>query len=687
MRWLPAALLFLLAVPFEPLWLDYELARRGVAMLALAACGLLLALHGGTAAPRGGWVLGLLVLYALARTALGVTHPRLGLEEAAWLAALALTYVLGAATRPEDWLRAALPTAAVVALFGLLPLLPWTTWGLPHFAAEATSTLGNRNVASEVVAVLVVAAGAWALQARSPWAGLVVVGLASAYLLVNGSRSGLVAAPLGLGLVLLAASRRDAAARRRAVLVLVAAAAGVLASFAAALAQGGEAAGDPQARAERAARVATLEVRSEVWRATLGLAAERPLLGVGPGQFRSEFPRVRTEREIEISSFGRRFATRVETTHNDPLQLLAEGGAIGAVLWLWFLARAGPGVLRAGIARSAPLLAFVVLGLVRSPLWNAPAAVFAFGLLGSLQGGAAPAAKGAPAVRAIVGAAALFALAQGQAIVRSQHHAAAHVAVRARGGAERAHLDAALRARPGDTTLLLLRLQGLNDAGQATSQEAEADANSLAALDPHSPLARRRLAEWAAKRGRPGEAEAHLRAALAIDPRDPETRLALATLLVAQQRVDQALTLLCADLHPRLRGELARHLADLAGAAKDRGDVPGSARLVREALFVAALDEVQARPGSPGGNDAVRTCLQRFAGDGHRELGPMLLLARQAQALGDDRLVLDTARAAREGAVPLSAEHRALLSAPADDGPSLLDVLARHPAWSWLRER
>ena len=48
------------------------------------------------------------------------------------------------------------------------------------------------------------------------------------------------------------------------------------------------------------------------------------LLGHGTGQFRYEYPRYRSEREIDLSTDGWRFHALPRTAHNDPLEILAD---------------------------------------------------------------------------------------------------------------------------------------------------------------------------------------------------------------------------------------------------------------------------------------------------------------------------------------------------------------------------
>ncbi len=67
--------------------------------------------------------------------------------------------------------------------------------------------------------------------------------------------------------------------------------------------------------------------RRNIWRATSELIREHPLLGVGLGAFQFAYTRY-------DQSSG---AQRVEQTHNDYLQILADAGIVGGVLALTFI--------------------------------------------------------------------------------------------------------------------------------------------------------------------------------------------------------------------------------------------------------------------------------------------------------------------------------------------------------------
>ena len=85
---------------------------------------------------------------------------------------------------------------------------------------------------------------------------------------------------------------------------------------------------------------AGVPVRLQVARAGFDLLADDPWAGVGTGQWMARFPAVRDLEEIERSTQGRRLAedTEVEHPHDDWLLPLFEGGCLGGLPWLAFLA-------------------------------------------------------------------------------------------------------------------------------------------------------------------------------------------------------------------------------------------------------------------------------------------------------------------------------------------------------------
>lgn len=90
-----------------------------------------------------------------------------------------------------------------------------------------------------------------------------------------------------------------------------------------------------------------LSAREDGWTAAVTMVESSPVLGVGAGNYSREFFPARTIWLDHNQSVGRRgeLATHFEWAHNDPLQLTAELGLLGAVWMIFFivaLARSGP---------------------------------------------------------------------------------------------------------------------------------------------------------------------------------------------------------------------------------------------------------------------------------------------------------------------------------------------------------
>ena len=194
--WLAAALLFLLAVPYQTYWYDNEAARRGgLALLVGVLCMIPGVLP--RRVPRSVWAMCLLALWVLARS-VWVANPWYALEASCHMLGLTILVLLGTSLPMPSLLRATLPTGLVIAVVGIAQSLGYSL--IPD-STEAVSTLGNRNVASEFLAVCGSAAGLLVcLQdstRRDRMIGFATLTLCALAIVWNTSRSGLVALPLG----------------------------------------------------------------------------------------------------------------------------------------------------------------------------------------------------------------------------------------------------------------------------------------------------------------------------------------------------------------------------------------------------------------------------------------------------------------------------------------------------------
>jgi len=128
-------------------------------------------------------------------------------------------------------------------------------------------------------------------------------------------------------------------------------------------------------------------VRLSVGARTLAMFADHPWVGVGPGQFRAQFPPYRAEKERLASNqaAGAGRESEVEHAHDDFLTTLAEVGILGALLWsailAWLVVLAIGALRQAEVARAS--LALAVIGgvcnaFLRAPLTFNPASASLF---------------------------------------------------------------------------------------------------------------------------------------------------------------------------------------------------------------------------------------------------------------------------------------------------------------------
>ena len=507
----------------------------------------------------------------------------------AWLAAGALLWT-GARLRPA----ATLFLALLVAL-SLVLSLPANFDAADAFAGA----LGNTAATSEALLAGAVAGGAWfACSAAASggaaralaWAGLAAT-LAG---LLHAARAPVLSTSAACLLVfaLLALVSRGAT-RARAALLALAALAALLAPFAS-RADGPQDA-PPAVAADVLAGDAALDtalapavglpVRLAVARAGFDLLRDDPWAGAGTGQWAARFPAVRDPAEIELSTLGRRLGadTEVEHPHDDWLAPLYEGGLLGGLPWLAFLAFATWCALRAllssrldndaaRLAAASALLALLAEALVRGPCFhNPPAAVAVFALLGIVL--AADDGR-APLARRVVpwGLFLLLCACAPRALSFVRHGAAL------RSLAEQADpavaIAAALEARPDSSLALLLEARRAKQAALAPDVQERAFERVLVPR-PLSTEARLNLALLRIAARDLAGARAGFESVLAVDPRHPvaaQNLYSLCTGLGDSQGADAAWARLagreperawCATLAARaaLRGapESARH--------------------------------------------------------------------------------------------------------------------------------
>jgi tetratricopeptide (TPR) repeat protein len=219
----------------------------------------------------------------------------------------------------------------LLQIAGLDPT-PWGPLVRDHFHGRICSTLGNPNfLAAWVVGILPFLVWGW----KAP--GLMLAALAAAVLLLTGSKGGLLGL-LAAAAVTLVALRRAGllppAATPRARALRWAVPAAGLALLLAAMPAGTRsrlfAPGD-------LARNESVRFRLLTWTQTAKMARATPLLGRGIGRYQVVYPRYRLPEIIRM--FGQH-SYMTDHPENLTLEILAELGLAGLLLWLWLLGAA-----------------------------------------------------------------------------------------------------------------------------------------------------------------------------------------------------------------------------------------------------------------------------------------------------------------------------------------------------------
>lgn len=623
-----------LVLPFHPYWVDFEQVRRGLLLVLAGGC---LALLPRLRPVRGELAALGFFLFLVACAAIGwladawlrdgKQMPSFQPWEAVyrlahWLALL-VALRLGAATRE----RSAQPFAwllLLTSLFGLLQRL-----GIAQIAGygverEPVSVFGNLNVAAEwtAVAAMAVAVGLPRTTGRDRGVALLALLLAGAYAVVNQSRSALVALPIGL--LLLAVLRRDRLPLPLAT-VLLGGALGLLAHTTAWRPEPVDAAA---ATAELRRGTSTLAVRLEIAKGATRLFAESPVFGRGPGQFAVQYPRFRSQDEIEASSHGRQFATEVRTAHDDWLELLVDGGLPALLLFAAMLFALQRG--QRDKSAHLPLLVLLLLMLVRAPLWNAPAAVAAVWWVGAPI--TTDAARGTWR-RALAIAAGVCLLGLGVLPIAANTRFAACQQALAHGAPVPAEAAAAaVYWMPFEPRWQQFQAQELLARGDLAA--AKTHAAAAVALRPFDPQAYEQLVEVLVRGKAFDVARQLVDHALRVDPVHPELRMWRSWLCMQQGDVEAAILAVADHPHAQLRKQLAAHFLALGEAS---GDATTRARYAVEHHFVAALDGL-GRTESTAHIETTRhvsELTQAMKLSGHRDARPLVVGALQMLELGD----------------------------------------------------
>ncbi len=361
-----------------------------------------------------------------------------------------------------------------------------------------------------------------------------------AVIVLSGSRTVWLATVVGLSLPLLA--RRAGSLRR-----VPAPAYAVLAVAAVLLLVSGAA----NPILDRLAGTSTLQLRGEIWTATLERWLAHPLFGSGPGSFSAT---------LTLGDFFARFPNVGRHADNAVIQLLAEGGLLGI---------AGLGLLVAGIlagmrrrptlpwAPAAGVLIFVFSSFTDNPSDTTSLVVIAL-------------AWAVLAVAPREDARSVEDAGHGRRTVRYAALASGVVMAVACGLTLLAGWSfdqATAAARRGDDAEVVERLAG------------------AVALDPSFALYRREHGVWLMSEGDPDGARRELEIAFAMNPADATAARALALLATADSRVAAAIA--WAEQAVRLRATHAENRLTLAYVA-GRG---GEGDLAKDALIDVLRNE------------------------------------------------------------------------------------------------
>ena len=591
---LPWIYLGLLVLPFHTLWIDAEQVRRGL-LLILTGAALL-------AFPRLPRVRGERFAMMFIGGLVACAIVQAGVQSAfhddetpwsfqPWEAAyrishwFALLVIIRIGVMVEVAAIASAISVFVLAtsLFGILQRLGLAEINGYGVEREPVTTLGNLNVASEwtSVAGVAVAAIGHKVRANLRWLPIVALVIACAYLMVNPSRSGKVA--MLAGLALLAVMRR----KERGYMPLLVGLGGAALGFLLAMVGPNPEISSKQLREERKRSTVTLDIRMEIARGATQLFGESVVFGKGPGQFAVEYPRVRSQEEIEASSFERQFDTEVRTAHDDWLELLVDGGLVALVLFSLMLFSLQRGTRDK--TKLVPLFVLLLLMLVRSPIGNAPAAAIAFLLVGSPIQVADPKQWRQVTRMTFMAAMGLFMIYLGTLPVAANMAFTPYL--RAQRDKQQAPLDTTRNAIDWmGFEPRWMQIEGRNQMNRGDLQKAAHHAARALSLRPFSPPYYELLGEVLARGGRYGEAIKVAQQGLKLDPAHPVLRALRSTALAELGDVDRAISAVAIDPHPVLRDGLATHFASLAERADKRNEPKQVRRYAIENTFVTIAD-------------------------------------------------------------------------------------------------
>lgn len=711
--WLLLLPALLFVTPLSPIADDPypHLAGTGWAAFALLPLALLLLARGARA--RGAWPFALALGWALLSFLLAPVHDTFEARRACvGLALLPAAFAGGSALdaggRRVFW----------SALVGLSAL--WTGFALLSGLGEGSlaGLLGDTGSLSQAALPGAAIGAAWFARESGARrvAGVVALGL---FLLHVAAAPVLAGAHTLLAGLLLATWRGSVRGRGRLLALTLVTLLAPFVGMAARQAWSGVAPTMEGAPSSPSHSLTGLGVRGLVWTSAMGLVAESPLVGAGPGQFQAAFPPHRDPREIELSRHGvcSELDTEVEHAHNDWLQGFCDLGLVGGGLFALGLLLAWRSALRALsddelMPAAMAALALLVNAFVHAPFSANPAvAPLAMGLFGSLVGaseGAAPRRSVAAILALPVLGAALFA----GPLVRVGSALRAHVAVArelepllAPGGPTddvrapalverlRASVTEALLAAPDAVPARLLAARELGGSAEAWDR--------VLALRPAAVEAWEQSGTEQARAGRVAEARERYARALALSPTHPRILRNLARLECTQGEFARGL-----EAIERLRSQGCLDSDWLAALGEELVLVEGYPERGARLLLGAPLEELMPeelharsrRTEAEADPVSTREALECLA---------QLLWARQHATHGDFELARRNYRQAlershaRRGSATGPAPTYALELAAAElraghdeeartlareSGPAASDPLVREALAPWARE-
>lgn len=593
-RALPWLCLGLLVLPFHTLWVDFEQVRRGLLLLLTGTVMFLWPRLPHIRGERAVWMfLGGLAVCTIVQVAVQSSFHddntpwsfqpwEAAYRIAHWFALFVLMRM--GAMMPRAQLAAAIASMVLLtSLFGIMQRLGLAEIGGYGVEREPVATLGNLNVASEWTAIAGTAVAVLAKNVKQSmrWLPIAALAMAAAYLMINPSRSGKVA--MAAALILLAVMRR----KQRELLPLLIAAGGALLGVLLTTAAPTPQLSDTAMKKELERGTVTLDVRFEIARGSTQLFGESLIFGKGPGQFAVEYPRVRSQEEIEASSHGRQFPTEVRTAHDDWLELLIDGGIVALVLFALMLFSLQRGTRDR--THLVPMFALLLLMLVRAPIGNAPAAAVAFLLIGNPV--SVPPLSG---VRRRVTT--VLAIAAGMALLwLGIKPVAGNAAFVPYLRAQRDHGAVPMDAVQNSIWWMSyeprwLEVEARNCMRSGDLQRAAFLAARALELRPFSPPLMVLLGEVLSNGNRYGEAIAVAKQGLELDAKNPELTILMSASLAQLGDVDRAIEAVVIEPHQVVRDGLQTHFTSLGELAKKRGENKQATRFAIEAGFVGLAD-------------------------------------------------------------------------------------------------